>query len=116
MDESTVSVSIFEKSASSSSCAKDVENGTTATVLFAPGEFCAIAFAETKTRHNTSKQKNNLELPGDGFIISALCPIKRVDGHTTGHFCFTQRRHARNVLIIKGNRCELCGVAWKDVR
>jgi hypothetical protein len=24
--------------------------------------------------------------------------------HTTGHFCFTQRRHARNALIIKGNR------------
>jgi hypothetical protein len=24
--------------------------------------------------------------------------------HTTGHFCFTQRRHARNALIIRGNR------------
>jgi hypothetical protein len=35
---------------------------------------------------------------------------------STGHFCFTQRRHARNALIIRGNRYQslrLCGVAWK---
>jgi transposase-like protein len=24
--------------------------------------------------------------------------------YTTGHFCFTQRRHARNTLVITGNR------------
>jgi hypothetical protein len=30
-----------------------------------------------------------------GFLVSL---------HTTGHFCFTQRRHARNALIIKGNQ------------
>jgi hypothetical protein len=27
-----------------------------------------------------------------------------VKNHTTGHICFTQRRHARNALITKGNR------------
>jgi hypothetical protein len=41
---------------------------------------------------------------------------KHIYLHTTGHFCFTQRRHARNALIIRGNRYQslrLCGVAWK---
>jgi hypothetical protein len=49
--------------------------------------------------------KDWLVKTGDDFHhVAVKVEIDLEIVHTTGHFCFTQRRHARNALIIRGNR------------